>query len=76
MNIYFDCINFMPYALYRHLLKKWSILDQKSNSLGIEHKKLGNSTEKGRGRIKKMKKCTKKLENKKSLTALTRRSII
>ena len=50
----------MPYALYRHLLKKWSILDQKANSLGIEHKKLGNSTEKGRGRKKKNEKVHKK----------------
>ena len=50
----------MSYASYRLLLRKWLILDQRSNYFGIEHKQFGNSIEKGRGRIKKkMKKCTK-----------------
>ena len=71
MNIHFDCINFMSYASYRYLLRKWSILDQKSNSLGIEHKKLGKSTENIRD-DKKNEKTHKKLECKKSLTMLTR----
>ena len=60
MNTPYDYINFMSYASYRPLLRKWSILDQKSNSLGIEHKKLRNSTEKGIGMIKKKKEKVRK----------------
>ena len=63
----------MSYASYRYLLRKWSILDQKSNSLGIEYKKLGNSTENIRDdKKKKNEKTHKKLECKKSLTMFTR----
>ena len=45
------------------------VKNQKSNSPGIEHKKLGNSTEKGRGMIKKWK-SAQKLETQKLLIAL------
>ena len=49
------------------------ISTKNQNSLGIEHQKLGISTEKGRRDHKMKKMC--KIEKSKSLTVLTRRSI-
>ena len=54
-------------------LDNGQFLTKNQNSLDIGHKKLGNSIEKGRGRIKKMKKCAK-IGKSKSLTVLTKRS--
>ena len=45
-------MKFISYASYRNnLRKKFKILTKNQNSLGIRHKKLGISIEKGRKRI-------------------------
>ena len=58
MNIPFDGINFMSYASYRHLLRKWSILDQNQIALALSIKNCGIQLKKV-GDDQKMKKRTK-----------------
>ena len=58
MSMPIDYLNFISYASYRTsyidiYLENGQFLTKNQNSLGIGHKKLGNSTEKGMERIKK-----------------------
>ena len=65
----------MSYASYRHLLRKWSILDQNQIPLALSVKNCGIQLKKV-GDDKKNEKTYKKLESQKSFTALTWRSTV